>query len=351
MRGPEKLMVMRRFAEYIAFSLLLVSCSGNVPIAIIHKTAEQTPVKVRTKAVIRESITSGTTYVGRVEPSKSAYILAQVPGPVERINVSRGRRVEKGAVIATIGSEAVKSSHEIAKATLEQAEDGYERVQKVYASGSVPEVKMVEIRTQLQKARSAEKAAAQALENCNVTAPFSGIVEEVCCEPGEQIALAQPVVRILDVANIEVHFNVPEGEYSSIPLGSKVEIEIPALKKTTCGTVAVKGVSASALSHSYDFTAKGISDAVGMMPGMVCKLRINSSNEGVIVVPASCVMTDSEGRFVWTVDGEGIVGRTHITTGGYSGTGVVVSGGLEEGTKVVVEGARRISTGMKVEEI
>ena len=342
---------MKRISVLLLFSLLLAACAGRGPVARQSAATEAEAVKVRTQIVERKSIDGVTNYVGRVEPSKSAYVLSQVTGTVDNIFTSRGRRVEKGSVIAEISSEGIKSSYEIARATLDQAEDGYERACSLSSSGSVPDVKMVEIRTQLQKARAAEKAAAQALENCKVRARFTGIIEEVCCEKGEQAGISRPLVRILDIAEIEVHFNVPEGEYASIPLGTKLMIEIPALKKKVCGTVAVKGVTASALSHSYDFTAKGISDAAGMMPGMVCKVEVSGSTEGVITLPASCISSDREGRYVWTVGEDGRAVRTRIVTGAYSGTGVIVSEGLEEGTKVVVEGASRISTGMKVTEI
>ena len=65
-----------------------------------------------------------------------------------------------------------KSSHEMAHATLDQAEDGYRRAEQVYRSGSIAEVKMVEITTKLNQARAA--SADKALEDCTIKAPFDG---------------------------------------------------------------------------------------------------------------------------------------------------------------------------------
>lgn len=316
--------------------------------ALLHKSREADPVPVKVLTLQREDATSTSSYVGRVEPSKSSIVLSQLPGTIEELNVTKGRRVSKGAVIAKVRSEAVKAAYDIAKSTLEQAEDGYARAEKVYGSGSVTEAKMVEIRTKLEQARAAERSARQALEDCSVKAPFSGVVGDVFCHAGENVAAAAPLVQLMDVESVEIHFSVPESEYARISLGTRTSIDVPALEKTVEGSVAVKGVSASSLSHAYDFTIKGISDTHSLMPGMVCKVHVESEDGGYLIIPASAVMTDMDGRYIWGVTPEDTVCKTYITVGGYAGDGIIVKEGLAEGDKIIVEGSRKVSTGMKV---
>lgn len=308
--------------------------------------SEPVPVRVvRTEAVENVSTTS---YVGRAEPSKNTVVTVPYPGTVEAVYAVKGRQVRKGQVLATVNSEAVRSAYEIARASLNQAEDGYARLEKVYKTGSVTELKMVEVRTQLEKARAAEKSARQALEDCNVKAPFDGVVGEVFAHKGEQAGALAPLVRLMDIDGVEIHFSVPESEYSHISTGDAAEVEIPALERTTRAFVATKGVSASVLSHSYDFTLKGIGNPGSLMPGMTCKVRIFSGSAARIVLPSTAVMTDMNGRYVWAVDGESCVEKRYVEVGGYAGKGVVISSGLEEGELVIVEGSRKVSTGMKV---
>lgn len=57
--------------------------------------------------------------------------------------------MKKGDVLAEVTSKNVLASYEISHATLRQAEDGYKRVKKVHESGTVADVKLVEIETQL----------------------------------------------------------------------------------------------------------------------------------------------------------------------------------------------------------
>ena len=60
------------------------------------------------------------------------------------------------------------------------------------------------------------------------------------------------------------------------------------------------------------------------------------------------MLTDGGGRYVWTVDGEDTVCKTYIRVNGYSGKGVVVESGLDDSLRVIVEGSRKVSGGMKV---
>lgn len=337
--------MMYKYILTFTLAVVLAGCSQPLKPA---GNVEPEPVTVRVMTVGRQAISSCCNYVGRVEPSRSTVVSSRLPGTVTELNARPGMRVSEGEVIARIESESVKSAYEIARVTLAQAEDGYERVRKVYASGSVPEVKYIEVKTQLEKARAAEKSAREALEDCVVKAPFSGVMGETFAHKGEKVLMESPLVSILDLAGVEVHFSVPESEYSSVKVGCEVEIEVPAIGRTLTGRVAVKGITASPLSHSYDFTAKNISNAVALMPGMVCKIRIRTSGDGEIVVPASAVKTDMTGRYVWSVNGDDRVCKTYVTVAGFSGKGVILSEGVSEGDRVIVEGSRKVSGGMKV---
>ncbi len=312
------------------------------------KSGNTEPVPVRVITVHETETFSGTNYVGRVEPSKNTVVMSEFPGTLEELNVTRGRRIRKGDVIARISSEPLQSAYDIAKSTLAQAEDGYERASKVYGSGSVTDVKMVEIQTRLEQARAAEKSARSALDNCVITAPFNGVIGEIYAHTGEHVTAAAALVQILDVESLEIHFSVPENEYASLPVGTAAEVEIPALRKTIGAAVAVKGITASPLSHAYDFTLKGLSDPSSLMPGMVCKVRVRSTDNTCIVIPATAVMTDMNGRYIWGVSSDDTVCKTYVTVGGYADKGVIISEGLSAGDRIIVEGARKVSTGMKV---
>lgn len=321
------------------------------------KVSEKIKKEVRVDSIVVKVLNVGSSdnlgtssYVGTVEASKSVLVVSPASGTLAELNVREGQTVSKGQPIARIESQAVKSAYEMARATYEQAKDGMDRLQKLFEAGSVADVKMVEMRTNLDKAEAAVAAAAKSLEDCTLKAPFAGVVESVPVHVGVEVTLAEAVARIVDVNTSEIHFPLPENEFVRVSRGDVATVVIPALDRTISARVVNKGVVASRLSHSYDCTLGNLSDAKGLMPGMVCKVYIESEAASGIVIPSSAVMTDMEGRYVWTVK-DGVVGKNHIVVGGYSGDGIVVSEGLPEGVGVIIEGARKVSTGMKVKAV
>jgi RND family efflux transporter MFP subunit len=291
-------------------------------------------------------------YVGEINASGSAIISANHSGILESINVEQGSHVSRGEVLAEVISKNVLASYEMAHATLRQAEDGYERVKKVHESGTVADVKLVEIETQLAKARAAARSSEESLEECKLKAPFNGTVSDVLVEEGIHVNPATPVLKIVDLSTIEVTIPVPEGEIGKIRIGQKALIDVPALGITGIEAhVELKGVTAASPSHTYRCTLVPDKKQTDLYPGMVCKVRLSEESDSLrIRIPASSIEMDSKGRFVWIVE-DGVVGKSYVTVDGYQEQGVIISSGLEPGDKVIVKGAAKVSTGMKVNSI
>lgn len=305
------------------------------------------PVPVRVFTVEHTGGTESDVYVGTVQPSKSAVLSCRYPGTLVALHVSEGDRVCKGDTVAVIDSRAVRSSWEMAHASLRQAEDGYRRLVQVHDSGSVADVKMIEIETELTKARASAEAADKALEDCVVKAPFDGVIGDVFTEEGVDVSSVEPLARILDISGLEIEISVPEGEIGQMEEGALAEVSVPALDYAGFpASLRTKGIVASALSHSYKCTLVPSARVEGLMPGMVCKVTF-SGTEDALVIPAAVVRTDKDGRYVWIVE-DGKVRKRHVAPGGFSGKGVIITDGLVSGDRVICEGMQKVSSGMTV---
>ena len=333
---------------------IFVSCKMNEDArGIMRKNVpEPQEISVRVIQVWKSDNEGAASYVGTVEAGRSATLSTHNSGTVSQLRVKVGDYVRKGQAIATIESQSIRSGLEASEASLRQAEDGWARIEKVRESRSVTEVKVVEVQTKLEQARATEKASRKSVDDMILRAPFDGVVSEVMSTDGVQIGIAQPVVEIVDISSVEIHFPLPENEYSQVRVGSPASVSIPAVGITDMTAyVSTKGAIASKLSHSYDCTL--LSEGrmpEGVMPGMVCKILLRNKGENACIIPASAVMTDMNGRYVWTATLD-TVEKKYIVVGGYSGNGIVVTEGLDEGDLVIVEGGRKVSTGMKVKTV
>ena len=311
------------------------------------RTAGREPVPVKVVVVESRPSAGVKSYVGTVRPSKSAVISCRYSGTLSELNVSEGDFVRKGDVVAVVESQTVKSTWEMAHASLRQAEDGYSRLMQVYGKGGVADVKMVEVETQLSKARASAAAADKALEDCRIKAPFDGVAGDVSAEQGVEVSAMAPLVRLLDISSVEVEISVPESEIAGMSINDRAVVSVPALGEIRFPAVLdSKGVSASPVSHTYACSMAPEAKVPGLMPGMVCKVTFEDESHA-LCVPASVIRSDSDGRYVWVVE-NGKVEKRHISSGGFSGKDVVVTSGLAEGDAVICEGIQKVSSGMYV---
>lgn len=330
----------------IGTAVMLCSCQSVGE--SLRGTKKKNPVRVQTLTVCPTSSSSIRSYTGQVVPSRSVTLFAPYPGTVQTITVGKGSAVGGGDVVAVIRSQAVETSTSIARANLEQARDGYERASKVYESGSVTEVRMVEIKTLLAKAEASMQAALKAEEDCSVKAPFAGVVSEVYPSAGVEVAAAQRIMTITDMSDLRISISVHENDINAVRTGNSARVDIPALGLEGV-PVRVKETSIvpEALTHSYSCVLVLEEALPGLMPGMFAKVRFEGGSDRCIVVPADAVQLDAQGKYVWLSE-SGTVAKRHIETGGFSGMGVVVKEGLKEGEKVIVKGYQKVSGGMKV---
>lgn len=327
----------------LAAVLTLAGCSKTE-----QKSRERVPVAVRVMTVEYSEYAQKRNFVGTVKASAEVSVSAQFPGKLASVRVRQGDYVRAGETLAVVESQTIKSTYDMAQAALRQAEDAYKRLQQVDATNSVAEIQMVEMETKLKQARAQAEAAAKSLEDCQVKSPFDGVVGDVAASEGVELSLLQPILTVFDISSVEVHIAVPETEVINYSVGDTALIVVPALgDKRVMAVIATKGVSASVLSHSYDFTLRLLGDAGGMMPGMVTKVYVDDADVRSIVIPSAVIKMDAKGKYVWVVE-NGVVDKRYIEVEGFAGRGVVVSEGLKEGDVVITEGSRKVSTGMPV---
>ena len=295
-------------------------------------------------------------YSGTVEEVSGSSLSFTTGGTIMQLNVKVGDRVSKGQLIASVDPTQVKNSYEMAHATKMQAEDAYKRMKQLHDKGSLPEIKWVEAQSQLQQAVSAESIAKKSLADCNLYAPFSGVVSEKYAEVGQNAAPGMPVVKLVTTKALNVKISVPESEMANIHVRQRARIQVQALdSKQYEGYVIEKGVIADPISRSYCVKIRVEGTDNDLLPGMVSQVSLAkidaslSSNGGAtILIPASLVqIADDNSRFVW-IDEGGKAVRRSIILAEYRSNGVVVTSGLKSGDKVIVEGQQKVSTGVRV---
>lgn len=291
------------------------------------------------EVICLDSLSTSVThnYVGEVEEAVSLPLSLPLGGKIASICVSKNERVKAGQVLLVVDSVQQHNALLSARATLRQAKDGYDRLHQVHTQGAVADVKWVEIQTQLQRAEAMLAAAQKNLDDCVLRAPQAGVVSELNVHVGQQLAPAQPALRLINVSGVNIAFSVPESEIASINISDEATIIVPALAdEQFVGKVTEKELVANRLSHSYKVRVALPNNEGRCMPGMMCKVRLKAQEQKGFVLPADCITTTDKGAAVWVIVG-GKAHRVIISAIGFTNDGVLVSG-LQKGDSVVVKG-------------
>lgn len=342
-------MTLRKEVWLISFSAVLAvlglsGCSDS------GEVEEVSPVSVRTEAVSRSLKSASSVYTGVVKESESVSLGFPVSGTVQSVLVDEGESVCHGAVVARLDRSVAGSALEAARATLEQAEDAFGRMEMLHSSASLPDMKMAEVKSRLQQAQAAYAIAQKNYDDCELKAPCSGVVGRKFLSAGATALPGQAVCTLLDIDKVKVKVSVPETEVSGIQPSHSVQIKVPALGgEVFHGAGIEKGVEADPLAHTYDVYVTVDNRSHRLLSGMVCSVTLSpQGEESALLVPVTAVCSGSGGRrFVWVADG-GAARRVYVQTGDAVGNRVEITSGLSGGELVITEGFQKVSEGSKI---
>lgn len=156
----------RKFGTVLLLGLVaLGSCSENE----VQRHADTVKVKAETARFTNSE--AETVYVGQVEAQTTTAASFTGMGSIERICVTEGQRVNKGQLIAIMNSETAQSALDAAKAQMQRANDAYTRMKQLYDNGSLPEIKWVEVESNVAMAKSQVELAEKQVRDCRLLAP------------------------------------------------------------------------------------------------------------------------------------------------------------------------------------
>lgn len=320
-----------------------------------EKTTAISPVKVDVIAAASGAESGTRQYSGTVESSDGADMSFTVAGTLKGIYVEPGQKVNKGQLLAEIDAASLKNASQVAEATLEQAQDAYNRLKKLHDANALPDIQWVDVQSKLRQAENAAAIARRAVGDARIYAPVSGIVSEKLAEVGQTVAPAVPVVKIVSIGDVKVNISVPESEIGAMKPGIKANVSAESVETGNLeGTLTEQGVVANPLSRTYDVKFK-VSNASGALrPGMLCKVTVDipASSEEVsesIILPANAVLLSADNRhFVWLAK-KGKAERRFVQTGTLLPQGVEITGGIARGDSVIVAGMQKVCNGTKIQ--
>lgn len=196
------------------------------------------------------------------------------------------------------------------------------------------------------------------LDNATITSPIAGLVAGINVKEGELVTPgvpgAPPVAIVIDTTSLKFLANADETDITKVKIGQTVKITLDAYpERTFSGKILMTGITpvpteggAIAYSVNIAFDQKSVS---GLREGMNGDADIVIGKvSDVLVIPASAVL-DEEGRsYAFIIGSDNKLVKKEIKLGQIFEEFFEVTGGLDEGQRIVESDVKDLKEGEKV---
>jgi len=321
---------------------------------------------VSVTAVRRADVPLAIRATGTVEPIRSAIVQAQVSGQLAHVRFREGDNVDAGQILFEIDPRPFEAALTLARGPLSRDQSQYDNANRDLQRYQALAAKEFVTQQQLDQARSAvnslvgllrsdSAAVEQArlnLQYATIRAPVSGRAGSLLVKEGNQVrgGAGQTLVVINQISPILVasaYFDAVRRradkalEVHAAPIGDSVHVQTGVLVfldnavDSLTGTVALKANFANA-----DRT---------LWPGALVAISLQLDVEkDVLIVPSAAVQGGQSGNVVWIVDSAKKAHVVKVTVVRSTDSLAVLSGGVEPGQRVVIDGQLRLTDGVAV---
>ena len=383
------------------------------PVAVT-KQPDERPVPIAVMEVSPMPAVRGIRGYGTVRALESADVAARVEGVVVALGpgVREGMRVEKGAVLVELDGDdarrqlqaalqslaalraqkqgldieerALADSLRLANEELTLAREEVARVEAAFADGVALQRELDRARTAalaadrgLSMAREAlemigprrETLAAQgeaqseaaerarlSVERSTIVAPIAGILQSLPVEPGETVAPGRVVARIVEPSRLEVPIALPASSRGALAVGQRVQV-VEASGALVEGSITRLSPEDDPVVRTLVAWAE-VPGGSGLVPGSFVEATVLAPDATPrTVVPRRSVRNDrlllvEDGRVRWQpVRTAYAIRRAQPQTGLDDVEWLALEEPLPHGTLVVLDAARRIEVGARVEPL
>jgi len=309
--------------------------------------AGATPVGVASPE--KRRIEDVLTATGTIRPIRSVELVPNAPGRVTSVPVSSGQKVEAGDLLVQLDDRAARASLKDAEATLSEARQSYNRIERLAQGNAAAESQLEGARATLLRAEAAKMGASADLEDRAIMAPFAGILGVIDIDEGAYLDGTSPVTRLLDLSTVEVRASLPEQHFDRVEPGQTLQVTTPAYPGETFeGRVTLRAPEIDQWTRNFEIRAEIDNSDARLAGGMFAHVRLLLETYDGIVIPDAAIISEGLESYVYTV-ADGVATRTDIDPGRSLGELTEVREGMNLDDRVVVAGWDQLSDGSEVD--
>jgi multidrug efflux system membrane fusion protein len=360
----------------VALGFHSVDAEANDATAVAAPRA--TPVSVATVAATQ--VNTWDEFSGRLEAVERVDVRSRVAGAVQSVHFREGSLVKQGELLITIDPAPYAAEVERAEAQVASAQarvsftrSEQERARRLWEEKAIAQRELDE-RVNAGREADANLRAAQAqlqtarlsLGYTQVRAPVAGRIGKIEVTVGNLVAAgpgAPVLTTLVSVSPIYASFDADEQivvkALKELPGGSSARNKIEGIP-VQMGTAGIEGTPYEGKLQLIDNQVDARSGTVrvrasfdnkdgSLIPGQFARIRMGQArNDTALLVTERAVGTDQNKKYVLVIGADNKAEYREVTLGAPVNGLRVVTKGLKEGERVIVNGLQHIRPGALV---
>jgi RND family efflux transporter MFP subunit len=291
---------------------------------------------------------------GLLENKSEQSLGFKVPGLVSRVYVDEGQFVKKGQLLASLDLEEIDAEVAKAKSVLANAQRNLERFQSLQGRNALSLDQLQSAQTRMDVAQSDLTVAQFNRRHAVIKAPAAGRILNRALEPNELVKAGQPVfVFAAKKTGWILSTGIIDKDIVRTQLGDKAELYFDAYPNQQFRAV-VSEVAGRADPKTQTFEIElrleGSSEKKGannLLAGFVGHGRVYpTQKERLVLLPLTALLrADGKQAEVYVLDGNDHAHLRLIDVAFIDGSRMAVRAGIQEGERIVIQGAPYLSEG------
>lgn len=316
---------------------------------------DRAAVFVETTRVAQVGAHASRQFFGQIAALETVSMSFEVSGYLTELTAREGQMLAQGTRLARLDPAPFQRAVERAELELAQAERALIRARALAERNVASAVQAQDAETARDLAEVALREAHDALHDAEIAAPFDGLIAERIGTTFSTIEPGQPILRLHNMSEIRVEFDLPERVLAQIGDPSTVVFTGQLTGTDTRLPLEFREFQAETVTIGQSYTvslAVETPQANLLLPGRTLIVQATLPVSGDAVrLPATAIASAPDGqRYVVIVDPTGAELRArHHPVGLASSDGTTfTTQDLQPGTEIVAIGAHLIADGQPI---
>ncbi len=308
----------------------------------------QMPIRADAFLVTKVTLTDKIDIPGTLVANESTDIHPESSGRITYLNISEGRFVSKGTLIAKLYDGDLQASLKKLQVQLQIAAQNEKRSEQLLKIQGISQQDYDASLLNVNNIKADIEITMAGITKTEIRAPFSGRLGLKLVSAGAYVNPATTLTSITQLNQMKIDFTVPEKYSPQIKIGQPLFFVIEGSNKTYTAKVAATESNISETTRSLQVRAAVQGEPADLIPGKFAKVTLNfQPDTNALIIPSQAIIPQARGKKVYLYE-NGKAKFIDVTTGTRDSANVQILTGLKTGDTVLVTGLLSLKPDSKV---